>query len=96
MREVVAALVKLVEKGSEERKNGRREPTMDETFLFPLNPYYYLNFRYPFHHPDKVTILLSVPSFCFLLGLPFHLSILLAVFILWGIRKWYIFGQMEI
>lgn len=38
MREVVAALVKLVEKGSEERKNGRREPTMDETFLFPLNP----------------------------------------------------------
>ena len=38
MREVVAALVKLGEKGSEERKNGRREQTMDETFLFPLSP----------------------------------------------------------
>lgn len=37
---------------------------MDKTFLFPLNPYYYLNFRYPFYHPDKVTML-SVPSFCF-------------------------------
>lgn len=90
------ALVKLGEKGSEKRKNGRRKQTMDETFLFPLTPYYYLNFKYLCYHPNKVTILLSVPSFCILLGLPFHSSILLAVFILWGIRKWYTFGQMEI
>lgn len=95
MREVAAALVKLGEKGSEKRKNGRRKQTMDETF-FPLSPYYYLNFKYLCYHPNKVTILLSVPSFCILLGLPFHSSILLAVFILWGIRKWYTFGQMEI
>ena len=52
MREVVAGLVKLGEKGSRERKNGRKKQTMAETFLFPLSPHYYLNFRYLFYHPN--------------------------------------------